>query len=289
MDLYSRLMGIDEVIEYLNEKTNRGFTKDKTIKFIKEKKIPIVFEYEGWGTWEFQHKSGYQSLNIQVNGYFNFRNSSEAVQIFKGFLKEINIDEAIIYQLDSYRIRSNAPDGIAPKEDDEILFKTGGRSPTFSHLNIQNFIKIDNDKVGVLKEDLEEYLNKMQIEHMDNKTKIETLESKIKNLKTENASLIQQLKEAQSTHPEEFLDPKDSAYTLIAILKDLLLNPDIAAYHFKTDNKNSTNKPTQTGLANYIDDMQIFGIKKDNINILLQDANKKLKDANSKAREKPNK
>ncbi len=192
MDLYSHLMDIDEVVEYLNEKTNRDFTKDKTIKFIKEKKIPIVFEYEGWGTQEFQHKSGHQSLNIQVNGYFNFRNASDAIHIFKGFLKEINIDEAIIYQLDSYCIRSNAPDGIAPKEDDKILFKTGGRSPLFSNSNTPNFIKIDNDKVGVLKEDLEECLSKIQIEHMDNKTKIETLEFEIERLKNENASLIQE-------------------------------------------------------------------------------------------------
>ena len=192
MDLYSHLMDIDEVVEYLNEKTNRDFTKDKTIKFIKEKKIPIVFEYEGWGTQEFQHKSGHQSLNIQVNGYFNFRNASDAIHIFKGFLKEINIDEAIIYQLDSYCIRSNAPDGIAPKEDDKILFKTGGRSPLFSNSNTPNFIKIDNDKVGVLKEDLEECLSKIQIEHMDNKTKIETREFEIERLKNENASLIQE-------------------------------------------------------------------------------------------------
>ena len=29
MDLYSRLMDVDEVIEYLNEKTERDFTKDR--------------------------------------------------------------------------------------------------------------------------------------------------------------------------------------------------------------------------------------------------------------------
>ena len=80
------------------------------------------------------------------------------------------------------------------------------------------------------------------------------------------------------------LNIKDSAYCLIAVLKNLLLNPDIGAYHFKTDNNNSTNKPTQTGLANYIDEMKIFGIKKDNINILFQEANKKLKDIKKKSR-----
>lgn len=67
------------------------------------------------------------------------------------------------------------------------------------------------------------------------------------------------------------------------MLKNLLLNPDIGAYHFKNDSENSSNKPSQTGLASYIDEMRIFGIKKDNINILFQDANKKLKDIKNKS------
>lgn len=196
MDLYSRLMGIEEVIEYLNEKTDRDFNQDKTLKFIKEKNIPIVFEYEGWATYDFKHEGEYQSCSVKVNGYFSFRNSSDAVQIFKGFLEEINIGEAIIYQLDSYQIRNNVPDGIKPKQGDALLFKTGGRSPMFSNLNTQNTIKIDNDKIGVLKKDLEEYLNKMKIEHMDNKTKIEILESTIEQLEAEKATLKYQQTEA---------------------------------------------------------------------------------------------
>ena len=79
------------------------------------------------------------------------------------------------------------------------------------------------------------------------------------------------------------LTPKDSAYCLIAVLKDLLLDPDISAYHFKNDSENSSNKPSQTGLASYIDEMKIFGIKRDNINIMFQDANKKLKDIKKKS------
>ena len=189
MDLYSRLMGIDEVIEYLNEKTNRDFNRDKTLKFIKEKKIPIVFEYEGRGTWEFRAESGWQSLNMKVKGYFKFRNRNDAVNIFKGFLKKIDLEEAIIYQLDSHQIHGDVPDGIEPKKGDDILFETGGGSPILSHQNTQNFIIVDNGKVGVLKEDLEEYLNKVQTEYMNSKTKIETLEA-------ENARLIQQHTEA---------------------------------------------------------------------------------------------
>ena len=198
MDSYSRLMDIDEVTEYLSEKTNRGFNRDKTLKFIKEKKIPIVFEYEGRGTWEFRAESGWQSLNMKVKGYFKFRNRNDAVNIFKGFLKKIDLEEAIIYQLDSHQIHGDVPDGIEPKKGDYILFETGGVSPIFSHQNTRNFIIIDNGKVGVLKSDLREYLNKMQINHIDNKTNIETLESKIEKLETENANLIQQLTQAKA-------------------------------------------------------------------------------------------
>ena len=198
MDLYSRLMDINEAIEYLNEKTNRDFNKDKTLKFINEKKIPIVFEYEGWATWEFRAASGWQSHHIQVKGYFNFRNRNDAVQIFEGFLEEINLEEATIYQLESHLTRNRRSNGIEPKNGDDILFKTGERSSTFSLTNTRNFIKINNKKVGVLKKDLEEYLNMIQIAHMDNKAKIEILESKIEKLETENANLIQQLTQAKA-------------------------------------------------------------------------------------------
>ncbi len=75
------------------------------------------------------------------------------------------------------------------------------------------------------------------------------------------------------------LHTKDSAYHLIAVLKDLLLNPDIDAYHFKTDINNSTNQPTQAGLAEYIDSLNIRGLKTRNINGIFSEANRLLKDA----------
>lgn len=295
MDVYSRLMDIDEVTDYLNEKTTRVFNRDKTLKFINEKKIPIVFEYKGSARWEFIHEGKWQSLNIQVNGYFKFQNDSNAVKIFKDFLEKIDLEDALIYQLVSHRFARHVPvpDGIKPKEGDTIFFGTSDSVPNFN-LPCQAPIKIGNDKVGVLKKDLKDYLNKVEFEQMDDKTKIEALKSKIEKLETENARLIQQLTQTKAElvdRPAEDkeLNAKDSAYCLIAILKDLLLDPDINAYHFKTESKTSNSKPTQTGLANHIDDLQIPGIKKDNINILLQDANKKLKDAKSKVRDKPTK
>lgn len=201
-DEYSRLMDIDEVTEYLNNKTARVFNKDKTLKFINEKKIPIVFDYEGRGTWEFRAESGWKSHHIQVKGYFNFRNRNDAVQLFKGFLEEIDLEEAIIYKLKTAPVLKNVSDDIKPKKGDDILFETGESSTIFSNQfnssDSQNSIKIDNSKVGVLKEDLEEYLNKVQTEYMNSKTKIETLEAEIEKLKAENASLIQQHIEAST-------------------------------------------------------------------------------------------
>lgn len=74
-------------------------------------------------------------------------------------------------------------------------------------------------------------------------------------------------------------NPKDSAYHLITVLKDLLLDPDINAYHFKTDTNKSTNQPTQAGLAEYIDQMNIKGLKTRNINGIFSQANRLLNDA----------
>lgn len=90
--------------------------------------------------------------------------------------------------------------------------------------------------------------------------------------------LLQQQRESETSADEE-LNLKDSAYHLISVLKDLLLNPDTNAYHFKTDNSKSTNQPTQAGLAEYIDAMNIKGLKSRNINGIFSDANRLLNDA----------
>ena len=101
MDLYSRLMDVDEVAEYLNTKTDRVFNQEKAVNFLAEKNIPIVFEYQGWGTCDFKHEGEYQSFNVEVGGYFNFRNDKDAEKIFKDSSKEITLHEAMIYQLNS--------------------------------------------------------------------------------------------------------------------------------------------------------------------------------------------
>lgn len=81
---------------------------------------------------------------------------------------------------------------------------------------------------------------------------------------------------------DEELSLKDSGYHLIAVLKDLLLDPDINAYNFKTDTDKSTNQPTQAGLAEYIDSLEIKGLKTRNINGIFSQANSLLNDARKK-------
>lgn len=123
----------------------------------------------------------------------------------------------------------------------------------------------------------------------DIKTQLETANTKIKEQKKKIKNLKSQINkniEKTATNSDNLLNPKDSAYCLIAILKNLLLDPDINAYYFKTESPRSTNQPTQDGLANYINDMQIPSVLGDNVKIIFTEANKKLKEANIKAQHK---
>lgn len=72
-------------------------------------------------------------------------------------------------------------------------------------------------------------------------------------------------------------DVKDSAYSLILVLKDLLLNPDISAYHFKSESPKSTGKPTQSGLIQHIVDENIPKLGRRNIEDIFADANERYK------------
>ena len=202
MDVYSRLMNIDEVVECLNRKTDTdiSFDKKRVLTLIENKIIPMVFKFEGFVIWGCVSKGKYQYYSIKMNGYFNFKDNSNAIEMFEGSLDETLLSKAIIYHLDAPDIRGGAPDGIKPEKGDIVLFKTGGRPPALtpyqttdlSYLSIENSIKIYNNRVGVLKVDLEEYLNKINIEPITNKIQIEELESKIAQLKAERTTLKDQ-------------------------------------------------------------------------------------------------
>lgn len=112
---------------------------------------------------------------------------------------------------------------------------------------------------------------------------INRLESTIEQQSQDINNLSKQLEEkADALEEDKELNPKDSAYYLIAIMKNLLLDPNTSPYHFKSSSSNSTNQPTQTGLAEYIDSMNNRGLKTRNINGMFSDANRLLNDSKKK-------
>lgn len=187
------------------------------IDFITEAKIPIVFEYEGWGAWNFRNKGEYQTLDIQLKGYFNVQDNIEAIRIFEGLLNKTSLTEARIYRLDSYhirpfeldrirnielkrignielnhirdieldRIRNNPLNDLEPREGDTISFKTGGRSPVTRDPNIPEFINIYNSKADIFKVDSSKSKGKVGVLKVDleeclNNKRTETMENEIK-------------------------------------------------------------------------------------------------------------
>ena len=72
---------------------------------------------------------------------------------------------------------------------------------------------------------------------------------------------------------------KDSAYFLIAVMKDLLLNVEITGYYFQSDSDNGKKSPTQAALTEHINSMNIKNLSTRNINGIFSDANRLLKDA----------
>lgn len=86
------------------------------------------------------------------------------------------------------------------------------------------------------------------------------------------------LEHSQFSSSQE-LNIKDSAYFLIAVMKDLLLNSEITGYYFQGDSDKSKKSPTQAALAEYIDSMSIKNLSTRNINGIFSDANRLLKDA----------
>lgn len=84
--------------------------------------------------------------------------------------------------------------------------------------------------------------------------------------------LEKSLRAIQPEQPKN--DVKDSIYSLIFVLKELLLNPDISAYHFKNEGIRSTGQPTQNGLIQHITDMKIPKLSKRSIEDIFSKSNK---------------
>ena len=99
---------------------------------------------------------------------------------------------------------------------------------------------------------------------------------KLEQVKTEANAPKQQEKELDV---DEEPNLKDSAYFLIAVLKDLLLDIEITGYYFQSDKDKGKKEPTQTVLAQHIEGMGIKDLKTRNINGLFAKANAMLNDA----------
>ena len=101
---------------------------------------------------------------------------------------------------------------------------------------------------------------------------IQPLRVEVKKQQEEIQALQNKLE--NSVDKDGILNPKDSAYYLIAVLKDLLLDPEITGFMFQTDNDKGKKEPTQAVLVNHIANMYIKSLSTRNISGLLADANK---------------
>lgn len=85
--------------------------------------------------------------------------------------------------------------------------------------------------------------------------------------------LKKELRESGSGKSEN--NVRDNVYSLISALKELLFDPNIAAYHFKSDSHKSTGQPTQEGLIQCIVDMKIPKLSKRTIEDIFSESNKR--------------
>ena len=101
------------------------------------------------------------------------------------------------------------------------------------------------------------------------RNKVELQEKQIKDLKAQ----------ADKLADNNDLSPKDSAYYLVAIMKELLLDTEITGFYFQSDSDNGKKKPNQTALTRYIRNKNIKDLKTRTIDGIFADANKLLNDA----------
>lgn len=204
------LMSLKDVAEYFNRATLKIYNDDETLDIIKKNEIPIVFKYEGWVTWNFLHDGWYKALNMQVDGYFELSDVDDNLQLFARNLKEADIHQARISHLNSCRIRNNVsiPKGTKPQKGNIVSFKTGGRSPMFVRSDNQGTIRLTNNKVGVLRVDLDNYLAKISPLYNELQDKLNEARNIISILTDEKTSLNnrltelnQQLEQAQLNQP----------------------------------------------------------------------------------------
>ena len=271
----SDYLNIEDTVQFIKEVTkapffNKGNLFDLAVKRELE---PIVY-FEGYGlTWRNKHYSPYPedfegmdewsegveriSQSNYVKGYFYIL-YGETIINSNNPMKHRNFN---IQSLVSHRV---IPDQSLPNGG---LNSKGGifrKTPLY----VTDFILLSTENLK--DEIIDPYFS-------ENDIKFYVLD--IIKMLEKHGYYSADDEEASQPANDKDVNAKDSAYHLIAILKDLLLDPDIAAYHFKTDTNESTSQPTQAGLSAYIESMNIKGLKARNINGIFSEANRLLKDA----------
>ena len=313
MKIYDYLT-IDESLQLIQRNINAIDSYHLSAKRVLENlietgSIKALFKFNGFLTsYKYQNfKGGNGSIEIKqiskIKGYFHEISSiypSEfSTYVFCSNLDEISyvIERAVPHEIISnefiaanyafWEVKNDILEKHYAKETYNEVFSIELGEPVslFNTMPIINKdfsvdeqrepIKITSREIYFKTNDIEQLINSLPKSQSQN-----DIERQLKDAQAKIVELENQLEhnEAKLAVNDKSLNPKDSAYHLIAILKDLLLNPDIGAYHFNTDTNKSTNQPTQAGLSEYIESLGIRGLKARNVNGILSEANKILND-----------
>lgn len=205
-----------------------------------------------------------QSINIQGTfrlSTFNIKHSELGFKVHLG--ASLPVSQAIEIDSDSdYQI------SIQNKLKGYILDPSNQVEPEKTKFESDyNLVFASNDLAYILEIIKASHENPKLKEELANANR--TINQKNKEIKR----LEKELRESQSEQPKN--DVKDSIYSLISVFKKLLLDPDIGAYHFKSDSLQSTGQPTQSGLIQYIVGLKVPKLSKRSIEDIFSESNKR--------------
>lgn len=170
----------------------------------------------------------------------------------------------------------------------------------FEYLEVENLINsnLEKSEISPITEQLSTENSKLlKISHLindldENQKLLMTYEQLIEELAVANAK-IKQLEQVNSKFDtlkqqadkpadDEDTNLRNSAYFLIAVMKNLLLDIEITGFIFQTDNDKGKKEPTQSALTQHIESVGIKDLKTRTIDGLFAKANKMLKNANKR-------
>lgn len=177
---------------------------------------------------------------FQRQGEYIEPNFHDHIQIEKNDLVNLYRHKPFLDDMQVYYASDSSPKN---RMYDKIEVKTDDLHFEFSQLKAlfivdENNILNDTDKIGTP--------TVIQGEPKTDKELIAELKSELKQVKEKLGE------QTNILASDEELTPKDSAYYLIAVLKDLLLDPNLTGFHFQTDNDKGKKEPTQSVLVEHI-------------------------------------